>query len=466
VQSALGIAVVDESTYALAERAPGFAKLFFGLDLGLYPSDEAPPGEARDQAARAVWAALPAGPVEVARSDPARTVGGVAARRQGRLHGLAWGLGLALLILAVGLWMVVLARLRADRGGRVGIWRTALVLVALVTFLVLPAAVASTVGLWVGLGAAAGKALLGLVLAAWLADWILVAVLYVRRRDDLGQIGALLVAAYGALAVALWMVASRGVEPGLGVAVVVAISWAGMGFALLLLAAAFWTRGRRILSVANLALIVLSVSLAVLAGLLLRPQTLAARTIADPSAYLGPAGWLSGCAPLPKAEPVEATVEVEKEVASEVERVVKETVIVEKEVVVTQVVEVEKEVTKLSADKSAEPTPTRAPEGAAATLPPTPAATPAPPAMRPSQPTASPPALATPSPSPEPPPPLLGQVAAETIYWMPEAVTDTEGQLLVEFPFPDVPSTWRMTVLASTVDGELGESELLLPVYP
>jgi uncharacterized protein YfaS (alpha-2-macroglobulin family) len=61
---------------------------------------------------------------------------------------------------------------------------------------------------------------------------------------------------------------------------------------------------------------------------------------------------------------------------------------------------------------------------------------------------------------------MLGQVAAETIYWVPEAITDAQGRLAIELSLPDVPATWRVTVLASTVGGELGEADLLLPVYP
>jgi hypothetical protein len=87
----------------------------------------------------------------------------------------------------------------------------------------------------------------------------------------------------------------------------------------------------------------------------------------------------------------------------------------------------------------------------------TPAAPAAPTQARPSVP---------PTPAPEPPLPLLGQVAPETIYWVPEAITDGGGQFLVELPLPDVPSTWRMTVLASTLSGALGEAELLLPATP
>jgi uncharacterized protein YfaS (alpha-2-macroglobulin family) len=45
---------------------------------------------------------------------------------------------------------------------------------------------------------------------------------------------------------------------------------------------------------------------------------------------------------------------------------------------------------------------------------------------------------------------------------VPEAVTDAQGHLEIEVPLPGVPATWRMTVLASTLQGELGEATALL----
>jgi uncharacterized protein YfaS (alpha-2-macroglobulin family) len=120
VQSALGIAVVDESIYALEERAPGFAKLFFALEQGLYPAPGVAVGrdDVQDQAARAAWAELPASEVELARSDSSKTVRGAQARRLARLRWLAWGRGVALLGLAAGRWRIVFARLRAVRQER------------------------------------------------------------------------------------------------------------------------------------------------------------------------------------------------------------------------------------------------------------------------------------------------------------------------------------------------------------
>jgi hypothetical protein len=75
VQSALGLAVVDESVFALQRQDPGFAKLYFmleqellepfyqikGFELpGTAPPDEEPLRQAQDQAVKATWAGAPA----------------------------------------------------------------------------------------------------------------------------------------------------------------------------------------------------------------------------------------------------------------------------------------------------------------------------------------------------------------------------------------------------------------------
>jgi hypothetical protein len=327
--------------------------------------------------------------------------------------------------------------------------------------------VSLALGAWALWGAVAGKLLLGFLLAAWLADLIVLAVRYVRQRDDSGQIGVLVIGAYGVLLALLSLLAARGVDPGALVSAMVALSWVGMGVALLVLAALHWSQQRRALAIGVLLLALLAVALALLGGMLIGSRSSLARALADPRAYAGPVGWLAGCAPAPRQEP-QATREVEEEVAA-----VKETVVVEKEVEVTRIVEVEKEVEKVVTQIVEEPAapsppPTRALDAQPGLPLPTPSeaatptspATPAAPAERPVRPTA------LPAPSPEPPLPLLGQVAAETIYWVPEVITDDRGRFVVEFPLPDVPATWRLSVLASTLDGALGEADLLLPADP
>jgi uncharacterized protein YfaS (alpha-2-macroglobulin family) len=62
-------------------------------------------------------------------------------------------------------------------------------------------------------------------------------------------------------------------------------------------------------------------------------------------------------------------------------------------------------------------------------------------------------------------PPRLRQFFPETLLWLPEAVTDADGQLHVDVPLADSITTWRMTALASTRDGRLGSTTGGLRVF-
>ncbi|HEX2980921.1 MAG TPA: MG2 domain-containing protein, partial [Anaerolineaceae bacterium] len=61
--------------------------------------------------------------------------------------------------------------------------------------------------------------------------------------------------------------------------------------------------------------------------------------------------------------------------------------------------------------------------------------------------------------------PRLRQYFPETMVWLPDAVTDENGQLHVEFPVADSITTWRMTALASSQDGRLGSVDAPLRVF-
>jgi hypothetical protein len=155
------------------------------------------------------------------------------------------------------------------------------------------------------------------------------------------------------------------------------------------------------------------------------------RTLGDPALYAGPAAWLTGCCP-----------------AAEM---------VEKEVLVTQIVEKEGEQVVVTVISE----PTMVVEEASATeAPPEPTASPAeaPTALPGTEmpiPTSPPEPTATAIPLPTEPYPLR-QVFPETLYWDPEAVTDEDGSLAIDLPLADTITTWRLTALASTQNGELG----------
>jgi uncharacterized protein YfaS (alpha-2-macroglobulin family) len=86
-----------------------------------------------------------------------------------------------------------------------------------------------------------------------------------------------------------------------------------------------------------------------------------------------------------------------------------------------------------------------------------------PPAMIPVE-DAMPKAAETPSPAPGEPP-HLRQYFPETMFWQPEAITDANGFLRLELPMADSITTWRLTALASTQDGRLGASTTGVRVF-
>ncbi len=53
-------------------------------------------------------------------------------------------------------------------------------------------------------------------------------------------------------------------------------------------------------------------------------------------------------------------------------------------------------------------------------------------------------------------PPRLRQYFPETLYWAPEVITNQEGFVSLDIPMADSITTWRLTALASSQDGQLG----------
>jgi MFS family permease len=62
-------------------------------------------------------------------------------------------------------------------------------------------------------------------------------------------------------------------------------------------------------------------------------------------------------------------------------------------------------------------------------------------------------------------PPRLRQFFPETMYWLPDGETDANGQLTLDIPVADSITTWRLTALASTQDGRLGSATGSLRVF-
>jgi uncharacterized protein YfaS (alpha-2-macroglobulin family) len=62
-------------------------------------------------------------------------------------------------------------------------------------------------------------------------------------------------------------------------------------------------------------------------------------------------------------------------------------------------------------------------------------------------------------------PPRLRQFFPETLVWLPDLLTDASGQAQVAVPIADSITTWRVSVLASDQEGNLGSAEIGLRVF-
>jgi hypothetical protein len=127
-----------------------------------------------------------------------------------------------------------------------------------------------------------------------------------------------------------------------------------------------------------------------------------------PSLYVGPLGWLSGCAAAPEAPTSETEAPAEEDEAP------------------------------IPEEAAQEPTP--APTRTA----PYPTATP----------------VTVPA---EPYP--LRRVFPETLYWSPEIETGDDGRATLDLALADTITAWRVTALASTLEGAVGAGSYDLPVY-
>jgi len=130
VQTTLGIAVVDESVFALQRQDPGFAKLYFLLERELMepfyqiksfelpasiPPDEEPIREAQDDVAKATWAGAPvAAAAHPINSRPQKMNAARKAQRDGFTRiGQASGVGL--ILVPPLMWVVALVSLSRGR---------------------------------------------------------------------------------------------------------------------------------------------------------------------------------------------------------------------------------------------------------------------------------------------------------------------------------------------------------------
>jgi len=396
VQTALGVAIVDESVFALQRQDPGFAKLYFMLEQELMepfyqvkgfelpaaiPSDAEEMRQAQDGAAKATWANVSAVAAQSINSRQEKYAGVYAAQVSGfdRISMLS-AAGLVLIPLA--LWAVAIVALV-----RSGVVKRALVRLA-VAFGIVVAGSCLLSGWFIALVSEVyyfdpeilliplflifGAGLLGLGVYAWV------------KRDPAAKYFTLLTLAWPALLFLFFLATDQGGEPPEALAVIALVALALVPIVYLLFGQMRWVQKRRVVGG-------IATGLGALLGLPVIVVLFAVTLTVSTAPMMG--------APPPMADG-EWVVEERGAVVGG-----------KNEIVVTQIVAGEEVVVDAVADD-----PAAAGEEA----------------------------------------PRLRQYFPETLYWAPEVVTDGDGFVSLEIPMADSITTWRLTALASSQDGQLG----------
>ncbi len=422
VQAALGLAVVDESVFALAEQDPGFAKLYFMLEAELLqpryelhgfgipelisepsPVDDPALRKAQEGAGKAALASAikQVSPFSLNANSHEQAMTRAYEKQRKFYTGLAKGaFGL---LLVVPLSVMVLSGIAVWRSAEQKCWRRLLGSVGMAFGMLIALALMLAGLLWAvnelfyrwsdqimlilvgALGLFGIVSLIGLIIIA------------IKRKD--GLLGAMLclLPVFLVVAIILGFAASRGdVNPGDGVILVGALVLVLMPLAFLLRSAGFVLEKRAFASVAALGMTVL-----LLGGVL--PLALVMASGGAMGAAAPQRRVLMDEGMMPKAQFGLVPAPMEKVV---------ETLVVEKAVEI-----------KETANRGGG-------EAQSAGEP-----------------------------------PRLRQYFPETMLWLPDEVTDANGALHLEFPVADSITTWRVTALASSQDGRLGSATGGLRVF-
>ena len=426
-QSALGVAIVDESVFAVMEQDPGFAKLYFLLQKELLepkyqikgwtipevltPTQDAQLRATQDSAARAAWAALP--PSAMAMNVNSRPIKVEAAQRdrQSGLNRVSNWILVALMLVPVGLWITVIAGLHATHvlGKSLG-W----------TFVVALFGAPVVCGAFYGVMSALfslsyrstsyrqaeqiGLIILAWFVLAWLVSLIAFVVYAWLRRDERARTITLLIAAWIGLGILLGMTLALNVIPNEALAILAVLAYLLGLLAILVFGVGLFNERRRWPGVFAIGIVLLFVPALISAAAL--PEMVrysrVVQTIGNPALYAGPVGWLSGCAPGGGGAPGLPGLPF----GGAALRLAAPAAIVQ-----------EKEVTKIVTQQQSAQAP------------------------------------------------RVRQFFPETLLWVPELKTDTSGFAALDVPLADSITTWRVTALASTQDGQLGFSNAALRVF-
>ena len=258
VQTALGIAIVDESVFALQRQDPGFAKLYFMLEQELMepfyqikgfelpaaiPPDEVEIRAAQDDAAKATWARVSA-PVARPINSRQEKMTAVRSAQEKAFERIGQASAAGMILIPLALWAVVIVALRQAGTVKRSLKRLAVVSGVLVLvggclagwFIALteafyffePEVILISLALLLGLG------MLTFIGYAWM------------KRDPAARFLTLLTLAWPALLFLLIEAADRGTEPAEGLIIAAFLAFLLVPGAYLLFGQMRWVQERRL----------------------------------------------------------------------------------------------------------------------------------------------------------------------------------------------------------------------------
>jgi hypothetical protein len=399
VLAALGVAVVDESVFALQRQDPGFAKLYFLLRQELMepfvqikgfelPASAPSEGqevlrEAQDTAAKASWATVSAATAPSPTDSRQEKMESVLSAQQEGFEHLGRASSIALILAPVALWPVVLVALARAKMVRRSLKRL-LVISGVLLLLGIPLGYRlvrapysfDAAVVLIPLAVAFGLALLTFAGTAW------------GTRDGAAKSLILLTLAWGGVLFLLVRAADRGGEPGDGLILAWILAAMLIPGAYLLFGQGRWAEERRFIGALATGLGTLSA----LPALLLLPAVFS-------FSMMGPR--MGVMAPQPQFQALGDEGGVWNA------RLGTPTPMLVEEVALEREEEAKSEPAAADGHTAGEA-------------------------------------------------PRLRQWFPETLYWAPDVQTDDRGHAALEIPMADSITTWRLTALASSQDGRLG----------
>jgi 5-hydroxyisourate hydrolase-like protein (transthyretin family) len=404
VQTALGLAVVDESVFALQRQDPGFAKLYFMLEAELmtpfyqlqgftlpaaYSPDQAQLREAQDTSAQAAWADAPASGLALQANSRPEKMEALRQRQDQGFQALITVTIIAMSLIPLLIWLAVILALAGSgliKRSLIGLAKVSAMLLVLYAALYGLVTFLSNISYnfywfiqaeesWLFLlGGLFVLALLGLAVYAW------------RRRDEAAKFICLLSAGWLALLYLVILAADQGSEPDESLAIWLALAFLLLPGAYLLYGQKLWGQARRLPGWLA----------TVMGGVTALPALLIPLFF---TMSMGGAALGGVAAPAPMMEMARDASLASGLMALEEQGSLDE-------------------IGQAEADSAG-------------------------------------PAAA----------PRLRQFFPETLYWQPELLTDQNGQARLELPMADSITTWRLTALASSQDGRLGFATQGLRVF-